>query len=368
MTQSVEPARRPGRPRFGRLALAGAITAGALAVVPAAQADSLGSVRAHVHGADAALHQVVAAASTGSVSGPLAALEAQLQAAGLSSAKLYRHAHTSAVRVKTASALTKIAAQENRDAQILTPLVGQLSGPNQTDLASFIAGITQGREQALTLVTGLLAKLPAGVQTSVAGIVAQLSGAGTGQVGQLAGAISPGSVACPAIDAVSQVVASVLASVQADLGRFQSLLSFLPAAAQTQLQSVVGGLPDQLNSLVASLKQAFSCTSTTGQTGGDVPTGTVGGPVALAGSIIDSVTTFVKSLLGSFLPNLGGGSPGTTPSPVAVPSAVTGLLGQVTSIVPGLTGLFGGSSSGGGLLGGLLGGIPGLGGLGGLGG
>jgi hypothetical protein len=367
MTQSVEPARRRGRPRFGRLVLAGAITAGALAVVPAAQADSLVSVRAHVHGADAALHQVVAAASTGAVGGPLAALESQLQAAGLSSAKLYRHAHTSAVRVKAAAALTKIAAQENRDAQILTPLVGQLSGADQTDLASFIAGITQGREQALTLVTGLLGKLPAGVQTSVAGIVAQLSGAGTGQVGQLAGAISPGSVACPAIDAVSQVVASVLASVQADLGRFQSLLSFLPAAAQTQLQTVVGGLPDQLNSLVASLKQAFDCTSTTAPTGG-VPTGAASGPVALAGSIIDSVTAFVKSLLGSFLPNLGGGASQGAPSPVAVPSAVTGLLGQVTSIVPGLTGLFGGSSPGGGFLGGLLGGIPGLGGLGGLGG
>jgi hypothetical protein len=368
MTQSVEPARRRERPRFGRLALAGAIAAGALAVVPAAHAaDSLVSVRSHVHSADAALHKVVAAASTGSVSAPLAALEAHLQAAGVSSAKLYKHAHTPAVRVKAAAALTKIAAQENRDAQILTPLVGQLSGPNQADLASFIAGITQGREQALTLVTSLLGQLPAGVQTSVAGIVAQLSGAGTGQVGQLAGAISPGSVACPAIDAVSQVVASVLASVQADLGRFQSLLSFLPAAAQTQLQTVVGGLPDQLNSLVASLKQAFNCSSSTAPSTGAL-TGAAGGPVALAGSLVDSVTAFVQQLLGSFLPSLGGGGSSGTPTPVAVPSAVTGILGQVTSIVPGLTGLFGGSSSGSGFLGGLLGGVPGLGGLGGLGG
>jgi hypothetical protein len=361
MSQSFAAAGRRGR---ARIALAGVLTAGALAVVPVAQADSLMSVRSHVHGADAALQRVVAAASAGSVSGPLAALEAQLQAAGISSAKLYKHAHTKAIRVKAATALTKIAAQENRDAQILTPLVGQLTGSSQVDLASFVAGVTQGREQSLTLVSGLLSQLPAGVQGQGAGVVAQLSGAGTGQVGQLAGAISPGSVACPAIDAVSQVVASVLASVQADLGRFQSLLSFLPASAQTQLQTVVGGLPDQLNSLVASLKQAFNCSSTTPSTGGVSTGGVTSGPAALAVSLVDSVTQFVSQLLSSLLPNLGGGQ--GVPSPVAVPGAVTGLLGQVTSIVPGLTSLFGGSGTG--FLGGLLGGVPGLGGLGGLGG
>ena len=353
MSQSVEVPRRRGR---ARLALAGAVTAGALAVVPAAaQADSLASVRAHVHGADAALHQVVAAASTGAVGGPLAALEAELKAAGLSSAKLYRHAHTPAVRVRAAKAMTKIAAQESRDAAALTPLVGQVTGVGQTDLASFIASITQGREQALTLVSGLLGQVPAANQGSIAGIVAQLSGSGTGQVGQLAGAISPGSVACPAVDAVSQVVASVLAAVPTDLGRLQSLLSFLPASAQTEIQSVLSGLPGQLNSLVASLKQAFNCPTTT-STGGGSTTGTTGvasGPAALAGSLIGSVTEFVGELLKSLLPNLAG-SPGTPSATVTVAGPVSGLLGQITNLIPGLGGLFGGSGSG--FLGGLLGG------------
>ncbi len=357
MSQLVDDHRRRRRPRFARLTLAGALTAGALALVPAAQADTLGSVRTHVHGADAALHRVAAAASTGSVSGPLADLEAQLRAAGHESTKLYKHAHTSAARVKAATAMTKIAAQESRDAAVLTPLVGQLGGTGQTDLAGFIAAATQGREQALSLVTQLLGQLPAGAQGAIAAIVAQLSNAGAGQVGQLAGAISPGSVACPAIDAVSQVVATVLTAVQADLGRVQSILSFLPAGASAELTTVIQGLPDQLNSLVATLKQAFNCSSTTPVSGVPDLAGVVSPPLGVVGSVLDSVTKLVQSLLSSFLPAIGGGQ---TPGPVTVPGPVSGLLGQVTNLIPGLGGLFGGA--GGGLFGGLFGGAGGLGG------
>ena len=357
MSQPVPDHRRRGRRRVSRLALAGALTAGALAVVPAAQANSLVSARAHIHAADTALHHVVSGVTGGAVSGPLAELQAQLAAAGKDAAKLYKHAHTKTIRVEAAAAISKLAAQENRDAQILTPLVGQVTGSNQADLAAFIAAVTQGREQSLSLVSTLLAQLPASVQSQVAGLVAQLSTAGTGQVGQLAGAISPGSVACPAIDAVSQVVATVLTSVQADLARVQSILSFLPVGAQTQLLDTVNGLPAQLTSLVATVKQAFGCSSTTPMTTG--VTGLAGDPTAVVNTVIGSVTQLVSSLLASFLPSVGLGQ---TPATVGVTGPVSGLLGQVTSLVPGIGSLFGGSGSG--LLGGILGSIPGLSGLG----
>ncbi|MGI8802811.1 MAG: hypothetical protein ACR2KV_11655 [Solirubrobacteraceae bacterium] len=353
MSQPVEDHRRRGRGRFARLALAGVLTAGSLAAVPAAEASTshtLSSARSHIRSADAALHKVVAGAGSGSVSVPLAALEAQLKAAGHDTAKLLKQAHhTSSLRVAAATAATKLASQEGRDAAALTPLVSQLTGSPQTDLAGFLAAVTAGREQALNVVSQLIGTLPASVQSQVAGVVAELSNAGTGQVGQLAGSFSPGSIACPAIDAVSTVVATVLTSVQADLTRVQSILSFLPAGAQGVFSSILSGLPDQLNSLVATLKQAFDCPSSTPVTGVTSGVGGVtSGPLGVVSSVLGGVTQLVQSLLGSFLPGIGAG---TTPGPVTVPAPVTGLLGQVTSLIPGLGSLFGGSG-GGGLFGG----------------
>ena len=355
MSQSAPDHRRRGPVRFARLALVGALTATALAIVPAAQADSLSSARHHIRGADAALHNVVAGVTSGSVSSSIAALEAELGAAGKDTAKLVKHAHTNVVRVHAAAALTKLAAQETRDATALTPIVGGLTGGQQVDVASLIASVTQGREQALSIVTSLLGKLPVDLQGQIAGVVAQLSDLGTGQVGSLAGAISPGSVACPAIDAVSQVVASVLASIPADLSRVTSILSFLPDGAATQLTSLVSGLPDQLNALVANLKAGFDCSGTTSVAGLSGLTGlsgvTGGDPTAIVGSVLNAVTSLVQSILGS-LPVVGSGQGS---SPVGgVTGPVGGLLGQVTSLVPGLGSLFGGGSGG---LGGLLGGI-----------
>jgi hypothetical protein len=355
MSQSAPDHRRRGPVRFARLALVGALTASALVIVPAAQADSLSSARHHIRNADAALHKVVAGASNMSVSTSLAALEAELGAAGKDTAKLVKHAHTNVVRIHAASALTKLAAQEARDATVLTPIVGSLTGSQQVDIASLIASVTQGREQALSIVTSLLGKLPVDIQGQVAGVVAQLSNLGTGQVGSLAGAISPGSVACPAIDAVSQVVASVLASIPADLSRVTSILSFLPDGAATQLTSIVNGLPTQLNSLVANLKSAFNCSGTTSVAGLTGLTGLAGvsgsDPTAIVGSVLSAVTSLVQSILGS-LPVVGSGQ---ATSPVgSVTGPVSGLLGQITSLVPGLGSLFGGSGGLGGLLGGIL--------------
>lgn len=353
---------RPGavpRARLTRLALAGFLTAGAMTVVPIAQADTLASIRSHIHGADAALHRVAAAGT--SVAGPLGDLEAQLRAAGRGGSALYARAHTPATRARAASALTKLAAQQSRDAATLTPLLGQLSGSSQVDLASFIAAVTKGREQALALVTGLIGQLPASVQGQVAGIVAQLSGAGTGQVGAIAGAITPGSIACPAIDAVGQVVATVLTSVQADLTRVQSLLAFLPAGAASPLTGIVNGLPAQLNALVASLEQAFNCPSTTPVTGagtgspasgiGSVVGSAVGSAVGVVGSVLDSVIKLVESLLSSFLPGIGAGQ---TPAPAAVTAPVSSLVGQVSPF-PSFGSFFGS------FFGGSGGGFPGLG-------
>ncbi|MGI8430060.1 MAG: hypothetical protein ACR2OB_12350 [Solirubrobacteraceae bacterium] len=349
-----------------RLALAGALIAGALTVAPLAQADSLSSVRSHVHRADRALHKLAAGASSGSVSGPLADLEAQLKAAGRSSAKLYKHAHSPALRLRAATAITKVAAQENRDATMLTPLIGQLSGPSQTDVSSFIAAVTQARELALSVVTQLIGQLPTSAQGQVAGLVAQLSGAGTGQVGQLAGTISPGSIACPAIDAVSQVIASVLTAVQADLARVQSILAFLPAGAAAQVTGILDGLPTQLNSLVASIKQGFNCPSTTPVTSSGGIGSVVGSTIGVVGSVVNSIIQLVQSLLSSFLPGI---SAGQTPSPVTGSGPVSGLIGQAAPSAgfgSFFSSFFGGGSGGipgfSSFFGGSTGGLPGLGG------
>jgi hypothetical protein len=299
--------------------------AGAATVfTPVAQADtSLNVVRSHLRSADVALHNVAASATTGSLSGPLAALEAQIRAAGLGSAKLYRlahHTHSAALNTNAATAMTKLAGQQNRDATVLTPLLGQLSGADQTQLATFLATIIQGREQALTLATGLIGQLPPPAQTQVAGIVAQLSNAGTGQAGLLAGAISPGSIACPAIAAVSSVIAAVLASIQADLVRIQSMIAAVPGAPQGQISGLVQGLPAQLNSLLASIAQAFNCASTTpainpatGTTPAAVTHPLGGALLGSVGSLVSEIVEFIQKLLSSFLPGIDAGQ---TPSPV----------------------------------------------------
>jgi hypothetical protein len=334
--------------RLARFALAGALSAGLMVAVPAAQADTLSTVRTHVHHADMALAKVVAAAPSGSVSGPLASLEAAINAAGVNAANLYKHAHTAKVRENAAAAMDKVAAQENRDAAALTPMIGQLSGVSQSQVATAVAAVTQGREEALSLVSTLVPKLPVVSRSAVAGTVASLSESGTGQVGQLIGSISPNSIACTALNAVGQVVATVVASVQSDLGRVQGLVAMLPAGGDTQFSSIISGLPTQLTSLVGTLESAFDCSpSSTTNTAG------IGGVTSLIGSI----TNLVQGILGSFLPSLGGGSSSSTVTGVPVTGLLSGLLGSVTSTVPSFGGLLGGSS---GTSGGLLSGILGL--------
>ncbi len=316
-----------GRPRFSRIALAALLTAGAMTVVPVAQADSLTAVRSHVHAADRVLHNVVAAAASGSISSPLAELRQQLHAARHAGMALNGRAHTPAVRVRAATALTKIAAQESRDATALTPLLGQLTGSGESDLAGFVASVTQAREQALGVVTQLIGQLPTGAKGQLAGVVAQLSGTGAGQIGALAGAISPGSLACPVLDAVSQVVTTVLTSVQSDLSRVQSLLALLPAGAAGQLTGIIDGLPTQLSALVTRIKGALDCpaaTTTTGGSAGHSTGGLLGGIGGLVGSRAGAITGVVGSTVG----------------------AVTGVIGGALQLVTGLLG-----GSGGGLLG-----------------
>jgi len=319
-----------------------------MVAVPVAQADTLSTVRTHVHRADTALAKVIAAAPSGSVSGPLASLEAAINAAGVNAANLYKHAHSASVRDRAAVAMDKVAAQENRDAAALTPMIGQLTGVAQSQVAMAVAAVTQGREEALSLVSALVPKLPVGSQSAVAGTVASLSNSGSGQIGQLIGSISPNSIACTALDAVGQVVATVVASVQSDLGRVQGLLPMLPVGGTSQFSSIVSGLPAQLTSLVGTLRSAFNCSSS-----GGVGTGAGIGGVT---SLVSSVTNLVQGILGSFLPSLGGGPSSTPVAGVPVTGLLSSLLGSVTTTVPSLGGLLGGSAGGaGGLFGGILG-------------
>ncbi len=350
------------RGRLARFALAGALSAGLMVAVPAAQADSLSMVRTHVHHADTALAKVIAAAPSGSVSGPLATLEAAINAAGVNAANLYKHAHTTSVRERAAVAMTKVAAQENRDAAALTPMIGQLTGVAQAEIAKAVAAVTQGREQALSLVSTLVPKLSGGSQAGVAGTIASLSDSGAGQIDQLIGSISPNSIACTALDAVGQVVATVVASVQTDLGRVQGLLPMLPVGGSSQFTSVISGIPAQLTSLVSTLQSAFNCSPSSGTS----TSPGVGGVT----SLVSSITNLVKGILGSFLPSLGGSSSSTPVAGVPVTGLLSGLLGSVTSTVPSLGGLLGSAGGSGGLLGGILGlfggglggglGLPGL--------
>lgn len=344
------------RGRLARFALAGALSAGLMVAVPAAQADQLSTVRTHVHHADMALAKVIAAAPSGSVSGPLSSLEAALGAAGVNAANLYKHAHTASVRERAATAMTKIAAQENRDAAAMTPMIGQLTGVAQSQIATAVAAFTQGREQALSLALALVPKLSGASQTGVAGTVASLSDSGTGQIGQLIGSMGPNSIACTALDAVGQVVATVVASVQSDLSRVQGLLPMLPAGGTSQFTSIISGLSAQLPALVGTLQSAFDCSPSSATSTG----AGIGGVTSLVGSI----TNLVQGMLGGFLPSLGGGGSSSTPvAGVPIAGLLSGLLGSVTSTIPSFGGLLGSGGGAGGLLGGTLGllggGMPG---------
>jgi hypothetical protein len=308
---------------------------------PVAHADSTKSVRTHVHRADRALHRVVAHASSGSVSGPLAQLRAQVLAAGNDAAKLYKHGS----RAHAARAIEMVAAQQNRDIAGLTSILGGLPGVQQADIAGFIAAATQGRELALGVLQQLLGVLPPSAQSGVAAAVATLSTDGATQIDQLVTQIQPGAIACQAADAFGQIVAMALASVQDSLGRVQTLMGMLPGAAQAQFTGILNGLPAQLKAFEEQIKQAISC-PTSGSTGSQT---TVPGMPNIGG-LVSAVTQFVGSILHGVLPAVSSGA--TVPS-VPMPGLLSGLLGQVTGSVPSI----------GGLLGQVMGSMPSLGGL-----
>ncbi|HEU0317195.1 MAG TPA: hypothetical protein VFR49_07695, partial [Solirubrobacteraceae bacterium] len=187
--------------------------------------------------------------------------------------------------------------------------------------------------------------LPAPAQGQLAGTVAALSDVGSGQPGQLAGAISPGSIACPAIDAVSTVIGTVLTSVQADLARVLALIPMLPAGVASQFTGIVNGLPAQLTALLATIKQAFNCSSTTPVTTPGPTTG-VGSIVGTVGSLISSITELVQKLLSSFLPGIGSGQTPTAPVTVPGTGSVSSLPSLAMSFIPNFASFFGGGSSG----------------------
>ncbi len=168
---------------------------------------------------------------------------------------------------------------------------------------------------------------------------------------RLAGPIPAGSISCPAVDALTEVFATVLASVQTDLPRVQSILPLLAPAGQSQFTALLGGLPAELSSLLATLEQAFACPSPIQVVGPTAGAGSLVAALGTVGSVTDSIAQVAESLRASFVPGIAAGG---TPSPVAVPAPVSGLLSQVTSLIPQLGSLFGANSSSG---------LPGLGGL-----
>lgn len=120
--------------------------------------------------------------------------------------------------------------------------MGSLQGSHEAAIAGFVASAIQGREQALTLASRLIPRLPAAGRRQVAGVVAQVSNADAGQALRLAGAIPAGSVACDSADAVSsldQLVQSLIGDVLPSVG---------PGAAPSSVK-----VPDPVSSLLGQV-------------------------------------------------------------------------------------------------------------------
>ncbi len=305
----------------------------ALLAAPAAQAGrrhSLHGVVVHLRAADRATTRL-----TAHPGGPLAAMylariSRQTALAAAVARSIAASAHHGASAERAATVLGLLADHQTSEAQALTSVLGDISPGLQAAVAQAISTATGGRGSVLGTLSGLLPELSSQAKPIVAQIVAMESSQGAQVPVELAGVLGGNSLACPATGAVQQALVVATQAFQFGLTNLGQALALVPAPVRLQVQSEIDGIPNLLRNIEDQLQSAVPCStaSSTAGPGSPAPVTALKTPTLIGG-----MTQLINGILGQLLPGLGAGQ---TPTPVAAPAPLTGLLGGFG------TGLFGG--------------------------
>jgi hypothetical protein len=260
-------------------------------------------------------------------------------------------ATTDSATSTAAQALTIAGTQYDDLLEALTALVDD--GPAQSLIAGAIEPTIAGKEQILTMLTSMLADVPASVQPTLASIIAALGAGDATEVVNLDSALNAGNLPGTITGLVTQCLDMAMAAIQNALAMVQGFLPMLPVGAQapigtilTQITGIVGDLVPSvlstitglIDTIIGSLPVVGGGTSGGGPLGGLLG-GIVGGaPGAGTGNVpgVGNVSNMISDLLGGLLGGATGGGTGSGP--------VGGIISTVTGLINSL-------------LGGLLGGV-----------
>jgi hypothetical protein len=309
------------RVRWGILA---ATSATALAAAPAAQAakpHSLHGEVVHLHAADRATARLLAAPTGPLASMYLARSQQQLALATGVAASIVHSAHGRAGAESAAAALGLLADDQTSQAQSLTSVLGTVSPTLEAGVAQAISTATGGRQGVLGVLSGLLPGLSRASRPVVAQVVALESTQGAQVPVQIAGMLGANSVACAATGAVQQALVVSTQAFQLGLSVLGPALALVPAGVRAQVQREIDGIPALLTEVERQLAQALPCSGSpaAGTSSSTPPVKAVQAPTLLGG-----MTQLIDGILGTFLPGLLNGQ---SPTPVAAPGPLTGLLG-----------------------------------------
>jgi len=226
--------------------------------VASAHSDaSVGSVRAHVRGADQALAMVADAVANQDQAATAVAMvqnRRQTQAATRDTARIRG-------RAKQAKALRLVAAQRDENAQVLTGLLEKVDSALQADVATALTNNLSGRETAIAKLTALAPMLPAAAQVGIARAIAAISGRGASAVADITAAVKSGQIGAGALPQVQQALSIASGAMFMGIAQLQQIVGSLPGPAQ-------GPVNDAIARVTGILQGIFG---TGGPAGGAVP-------------------------------------------------------------------------------------------------
>ena len=251
---------------MNRSKLTAALAATAVLAVPAAasahEKSSTQSVRAHIRNADQALTMVAglvkdnkdAAAAIQMVQN-----RRQTQAATREAGRLRGRARAAAMRL--------VAQQRDDNVETYAALVDEIAGDPQVDMANAIASNVNGREKALSTLTGLLPTLPAQAQAAIATAIAAISGNSQNEVVDIVTALNSGQVSDAAQPALSTALTAASGAMFTGVNRLQGLVAGLPGPAQGPVQNAINRVTGILQGLFGGATRPGATTGPGAATG-----------------------------------------------------------------------------------------------------
>ncbi len=305
-----------------RVAIVAAMSTLALTAAPAAQAAKAHSLHGevvHLRAADRATARL-----TGAPTGPLAAMylarsQQQLALATSVAASIVRAGHTRTGSERAATALGLLADEQTSQAQALTSVLGTVPPALEAGVAQAISTATGGRQGVLGVLSGLLPGLTRASRPVVAEVVAVESSQGAQVPVQIAGILGASAVTCAATGAVQQALVVSTQAFQIGLTVLGPALALVPAAARAQVQTAIDGIPALLTAVESQLAQALPCSGAPETSSTPAAVKAVQAPTLLGG-----MTQLIDGILGTFLPGVLNGQ---SPTPIAAPAPLAGLLG-----------------------------------------